>query len=145
MSMTATTETESPSLAHQRFAEMIGVIEQVPEDEFDIGLWRCGSVACVTGHTAMHFASEGWRWETLTDLPIWRHCRSTYESFAMFFRIPRPLAEWICSANPVNYDGTLLPSYCEVHGVRISGVTPAHAADRMRKVLEMVTEEAVAA
>lgn len=75
-----------------RFEQLIRVLEATPEENFDIGLWRCGTKACAIGRACMDpwFQSQGWHLEL--DWPFWKKLDGM-TAIIEFFEIDAPTAD----------------------------------------------------
>jgi len=134
--------------------QLANFIDDLPSDHFHMPTWvsddatekSCGTAGCACGWAATIFQKEGFKLERFrkTLVPefggFWAD-----EAFAAFFSIPYALADWITTAIQCGRSSKRfghLPSYCEEYNLaRQSGVTPRHAADRIRRAITMLGGE----
>ena len=70
--------------AIQVFGEVVRVLEGVKESEFNIDIWRCGSVGCVLGHCSLDswFNKQGLIWDDKELRPCLEQDRSISGMYA---------------------------------------------------------------
>ena len=99
----------------QRLHHLIAILESVPEESFDLSLWRrespCGTIACAVGWACADPLFNAQELTYRGGLPVYTDAYTGWEAVEAFFGLTRELAHWLFD---VSYYESVLPTRSNV-------------------------------
>ncbi len=129
-----------------KLARLANFLDDLPHNRFHMPDWvsenctatSCGTAGCACGWAATVYAKEGWtiKGEKGCWWPSFQGNGSPWNSFSCFFGLDRDQGDAITQHLDSKWKQAGFASYCYEYDLAdADDITPRHAADRIRKVL----------
>lgn len=90
----------------EAFENLLRVLENIPEDQFDLGEWECGTKACAIGWAARDAWFQDQELHLTASDPIFKNLFG-WDAVENFFQISKNQAVYLFSINSYKEDQSL--------------------------------------